>query len=510
MGTYNIAINKARKRISIIRSKEKIEEYLDEYEFRKKEKSGFLDNEMRKEVTEAVIEEELDETEEEQAPQFKTRFIQEFVFSNENTPIELSLDKVQEDMLPISVVREEIQKSYDKGMEDGQLTSRATFQTEVEKYQEWVRQIDTVVDNLKAEHRDAINKFEASLIDLSFLIAEQIIGLEVHRNDNIIIKQVKRAIDSIDSEKIYRIHLHPSTLEILEEFKSHLLEDEEESKKIVLYADKNIPLGGCVIETSAGLIDGRLKHQLKELKKILSEEVYKPMEDSERKQELDAIYAQEGRSTKSHEFELSEEAQQKVDEISDFDYDDMPDEYKEMFSPDLFEEGNIQDLDAEGNIIVPEEKVEEEIDEDYDPLSEFGDIDFELDDPEQEIMNSEIDLPEQSIEIDDSDSSKYDSLAEFDTFDITFDEADETDDTDDNNFSSTTEDMNFIDSNIENTDNTTIEEDSDINLEPEDEDIINISDDSDNFNSEETNDFDEFNNFDDFNDDDANNNEETD
>lgn len=488
MGTYNIAINKARKRISIIRSKEKIEDYLDEYEFRKKERSGFLDNEMRKEATEKVIEEEIEELEEEETPNFKTRFIQEFVFSNENTPIELSLDKVQEDMLPISVVREEIQKSYDKGIEDGQLTSRATFQTEVEKYQEWVRQIDTVVDNLKAEHRDAINKFEASLIDLSFLIAEQIIGLEVHRNDNIIIKQVKRAIDSVHSEKIYRIHLHPSTLEILEEFKSHLLEDEEASNEIILYADKNIPLGGCVIETSAGLIDGRLKHQLKELKKILSEEVYKPMEDSERKQELDAIYAQEGKSTKSHEFELSEEAQQKVDDIGDFDYDDMPEEYKEMFSPDLFEEGNIQDLDSEGNIIVPEEKIEEEIDEDYDPLSEFGDIDFELDNPEQEIMNSEIELPKQSIEIDDSDISKYDSLAEFDNFD----------ETENNSSEQGEEDSNINDINTENIDS---DEDSKLLDEKEDDEL------------EESNDFDEFNNFDDFDnfdDSSANDNEEID
>ena len=416
MSTYNIAINKSRKKISIIRSNKMIEKYLDEYNFRKKEKTGFLENEMRKEeiISEkAELEEEIDKVEE---PEFKTRFIQEFVFSNENTPIELSLDKVQEDMLPISIVREEIQKSYDKGIEDGQLTSRATFQTEVEKYTEWVRQIDTVVDNLKSEHRDSINKFEESLIDLSFLIAEQIIGLEVHRNDNIIIKQVKRAIDSVDNEIIFKIHLHPSTIEILEEFKSHLLEDEEESKKIIIYANKNIPLGGCILETSAGLIDGRLKHQLKELKKILSEEVYKPIEDSERKIELDAIYSQQHADSSQKNIEFSEDTLKRVEKIDDFDYNEMPEEYKEMFSPDLFGDDTLQDLDADGNIIIPEESIEEDAPEDYDPLAEFADLELDMPEEENEIMENEMELPDQSIEIDESVSEEYDPMKEFDEF----------------------------------------------------------------------------------------------
>ncbi len=227
--------------------------------------------EVIEEVVEEVEEEIVEEVEvKEPLPQ---RFTQEFLFSNAGEPIVIDLNNMPEPALPIRVVKEEIQKSYDRGIEDGQIQAKATFQTEIEKYNEWLRRIEGVTEQILKEHEEQQKKMEQSIISISLMVAEHILGREADKNAHLVLEQVRKAIDTLEGEPVYRINVHPDTVKILEETKSTLLANSEQANRILIVADSSVDLGGCVIETSAGTIDGRIKAQLEMLKAPLEKTV---------------------------------------------------------------------------------------------------------------------------------------------------------------------------------------------------------------------------------------------
>lgn len=226
----------------------------------------------KKELERLQQEQELLAENEEKEPEiitYKPVFSQEFVFTNVNKLVEIDLNKIVEPSLPLPIVKEEVQKAYDRGVSDGQIQSKATFQTEIEKYTTWIRSIESVTQNLQKEYKTELKKLENLVIDLSSIIAKQLINSEVLYNPELVIDQVRRTIASLEDDKIFKLHLHPSDVEILTKVHSTLLPDEHESQSIIITADTSVDRGGCLLETSAGFIDARMSSQLEALSRNL-------------------------------------------------------------------------------------------------------------------------------------------------------------------------------------------------------------------------------------------------
>ena len=85
---------------------------------------------------------------------------------------------------------------------------------------------------------------------------------EASSDSNIVIDQCRKAINSLSNETIFKIHLHPDNIEILKNAKSKLVIDTSRLDNVALIADEGIDKIGCVLETSAGTIDARIKTQL--------------------------------------------------------------------------------------------------------------------------------------------------------------------------------------------------------------------------------------------------------
>jgi flagellar assembly protein FliH len=375
MQTINVNISPTKKTIRIIRSEKLIDDALEVYNNYMFLRSELLDTEIsglkeqlevelvkepkEKHVSE-ILEDETEISRKEKAP--KTLFVQEFIITNENEPLEIDMSRVVEDQVPLSVAKEEIQNAYEKGQEDGQLMAMSTYKTEIEKYQEWIRKVDSVTDSLTKDQRESVKNFEESLVYLSVQIARQILRKEISADDSIVIKQIRKAIASISNEKIFKIHVHPDIVEMLETSKSELMDDRRFSDDIEIYPNTNVPIGGCMLETSAGLIDGRIENQLRNIEKALFSESEKMHETTEMQSEMDDFYNESNQEKTRTELSTQPSRPSPTpgdaSEGDDFSYDDMPEEYKEMFGADIFDG---QDMDSEGNMIteLPEEIAEE-------------------------------------------------------------------------------------------------------------------------------------------------------
>ncbi len=179
-------------------------------------------------------------------------------------------------------IQEEIQNAYNQGFNDGQQTTSASFQAQIQQHQRWLKNLDSVISELQQQYRLTIAQLEESVIDLATMIAKYILQIESLSNSELVIEQARKAIKSLDNDTIFRIRLNPENVSVLEKAKSNLIKDSQTVEKVKLVADNSIEPGDCVLETSAGTIDARLTSQLEKIRTALKNNITNsPVEHSQ-------------------------------------------------------------------------------------------------------------------------------------------------------------------------------------------------------------------------------------
>lgn len=196
-------------------------------------------------------------------------FSHEVTFVEQLKPIEIDIEKLPDDVILTVEAKKKIQEAYEKGFSDGQEVASNFFKEDMKKHQTWVRQFDTVSRSLRTEYSKEMKNLEEMIISLGMLAAKHILQHEVSGNSNIIIEQVKKAIAELDDEIIFKIFVNPDDYEILNEVKSELLSSPEAAEKIEILRDEKVEPGGCLLVTSSGIIDARMRTQLAMIKNKL-------------------------------------------------------------------------------------------------------------------------------------------------------------------------------------------------------------------------------------------------
>ena len=200
----------------------------------------------------------------------KSEFIEKFKISSPRISPEELLNKVSSSKLHPKKLNELLQESYSKGYLDGQEEAKETLQYQIQSLQKWLQNFDSISQDLRSQYSKAVYYFEESLVLLAVMIAEHILEHEISESSDIVIEQTRKAITSAENDTIFKIHLYPDNIEILKNAKSTLASDSSKVENVVLVADKSVDQGGCILETSTGKIDARIKTQLEMLKKSLS------------------------------------------------------------------------------------------------------------------------------------------------------------------------------------------------------------------------------------------------
>jgi flagellar assembly protein FliH len=199
----------------------------------------------------------------------ETLFYQQFKFSNADKLCQIDLKKIQDNNLLFKEINNQVQSSYKQGLEFGKEVTATTFNKEIVSLQEWLKQFDSVAEDMRIQFSQLFGRIENSVSDLAIMIAEHILEHEVSQNSHLFIEQTRKAIASIDNEIIIKIRLHPENVDILKKVKSSLLEDSTKLENVTIVPDTSIDKMGCIVETNVGIIDARISTQLDKLKESL-------------------------------------------------------------------------------------------------------------------------------------------------------------------------------------------------------------------------------------------------
>lgn len=192
-----------------------------------------------------------------------------YTIKNLGKPIQLDLRKVNYLEYSAEELQEQVQSAYERGFQDGQQTTQMTFAEEFSKFEEWIRNIDQVTEELTSEFRRNMKALGGALIPLAIQVARHILNTEAQQNPEIVEQQVKKALDFIDNEQIFEIRLNPQDVEILNSVRSRLAGSEPKLEGVELVPDSSISRGGCIVESSVGRIDATFESQLRKIQENL-------------------------------------------------------------------------------------------------------------------------------------------------------------------------------------------------------------------------------------------------
>ncbi len=275
MSDVILRIPRQRKKVQIIKSKDLIEKelakYLRETELNLK---AIFDEDLNKDSQENQFDPNNAEITEKEIPELnKTVFSQTFSISNSNSPTEIALKNIQAPSITLNEAMIEVQSAYDTGVKHGKETSDAEYMKEMRRHEEWVRNIDILMRNIKSQFILETQKLEEIAINMSIAISKKIIDREIEIDKNIVIEQAKRAIKHIGEERIIELRVNPKDLKIIKSCKSMLVSDDILSSNFDLIPDSKIQEGSCKLITGAGSIDTDFNMQLDIIKEDMQSEL---------------------------------------------------------------------------------------------------------------------------------------------------------------------------------------------------------------------------------------------
>ena len=143
----------------------------------------------------------------------------------------------------------------EQGLREGAAEGRAAgWNSGLDKAQELVRQAEAVLTTAEEERRRLFADLENDVVALAFTIAEKIVQHHIEREDTYLVEVLASALQQLDTKGKVIVRVHAERLEqVITSNKLRQLADALE-----VLPDDTLSLGDWLLETEAGVVDGRL------------------------------------------------------------------------------------------------------------------------------------------------------------------------------------------------------------------------------------------------------------
>jgi flagellar assembly protein FliH len=156
----------------------------------------------------------------------------------------------------------------DRARAEGLAAARSVAAGEMEEARAELRvEIDLALEALEGAHAAALRKLEASVGEVAFAAVCRFVSSQGASRD-FVRALVEQACSGLRGETLATARLHPRDIALLDD----LLSDGAmriQSLGLRLRVDESLPLGGCIVETASGELDGGLESQLRQLRAVL-------------------------------------------------------------------------------------------------------------------------------------------------------------------------------------------------------------------------------------------------
>lgn len=160
--------------------------------------------------------------------------------------------------------------AYKLGYDDGYNVGLNALEGERSSFHTRIAEIEKEIETQVEESWRSI---EPEILDLSVDIARKIVREEITLKPEIVLKMIKHGITQIKDRQEIRLHVNPSSYELVRGHKEEILSSCDGIRNLEVVDDRRVGVGECMIETSNGNLDARVETQLSEVRRVLQEEL---------------------------------------------------------------------------------------------------------------------------------------------------------------------------------------------------------------------------------------------
>jgi flagellar assembly protein FliH len=152
------------------------------------------------------------------------------------------------------------EEAYSKGFERGE-------QEAARLHNDHLEALHQLIESLKKEFAGEIAGLEDVVVGIAYEAICKIVGEAMHDTDGVL-AVVRMVMSKVKDQEKLVLHVSPQDYNLLYQNREKYFGDGQGIKH-ELVSDDRVVLGGCLIETSGGTIDGRLEIQMQQLRETL-------------------------------------------------------------------------------------------------------------------------------------------------------------------------------------------------------------------------------------------------
>jgi flagellar assembly protein FliH len=169
-----------------------------------------------------------------------------------------------DDSLPRTAAEESLHQAFLRGYAEGEEAARAAHGQGIA---DAAAELAKTLASLSRLRSSIFQDAQADLVRLSVAVARRILHRELLLSPDILEGIVSVVLDRLDGQEVYRVRVHPSMVERVEQQLSGLARHQG----LQVTADQSLGTGGCVFETGRGNIDAGVESQLSEIERGLAD-----------------------------------------------------------------------------------------------------------------------------------------------------------------------------------------------------------------------------------------------
>lgn len=151
--------------------------------------------------------------------------------------------------------RRNVEQATTRAREEARAEARAEYDGAIAAFQAATEALQSAV------HRE-VELASEELIDVATAIASKIVRREVRRDDDYVIRLVRRCLSKILRPTAVRIRVHPGDHERVAAAAASLAGETAVQHQLSFEPDPRVERGGCVVETPDFVVDARRETQL--------------------------------------------------------------------------------------------------------------------------------------------------------------------------------------------------------------------------------------------------------
>ena len=160
---------------------------------------------------------------------------------------------------------DELNERERQGYERGREESVAEYESQIrvlrseldqKNSNELPEMLGKIESQVSGELNQRLNELETELVEFATEAAIRLVnGLPI--STKIVELAIQDALSHCENDAEVSVHLNPEDLKLLKEAGSDLISDSPHQRRVRYMKDEEVSRGGCLVETSCGLIDGR-------------------------------------------------------------------------------------------------------------------------------------------------------------------------------------------------------------------------------------------------------------